>query len=500
MKKYLLSAFLLVFGHLLFAQSEECTIGVASGRATADGRPLLWKTRDMSSAPDNKIQKFTHLGYTFIAVTSDGSSSTPWMGLNEHGFAIVNSTSDDMPGGSTYGASNGSLMQYALAKCKTLSEFQTLLDQTNISGRTTNANFAVMDSTGAAAIFETGHTVYFKFDADDEPNGYVVRSNFAFNGGGSAGIERYRRTSKLVEDFYNGDSLNHKSILRYQMRDFSDKQSEYLSVPYEGSYEGQPIGYVETNISICRSTSVSAAVIQGTLPGELAGLATFWSLLGQPSTSVFVPYWVAASVPSKSTGATTAPICDVANKIRTQLFDLAAKKSYINTNKLLDGNGEGLWTKSFPFENKIISGVDSIVESWRSLSALPIAEMSHISDSVSSETHAQLLLWYTYLVTGQMPTEVIEIEENSVFANALFYPNPYTTEAVLSYNLKQPSKVVIEVYSLAGTKVGQNILYDQPAGFHHYEFGREHGNLPKGMLVVKLQANENSRYFKIIKK
>ena len=43
-----------VFGQSL--GKEECTIGVALGSATVDGRPLLWKTRDYSSDPDNKVR------------------------------------------------------------------------------------------------------------------------------------------------------------------------------------------------------------------------------------------------------------------------------------------------------------------------------------------------------------------------------------------------------------------------------------------------------------
>ena len=33
---------------------EECTIGVASGNATSDSRPLVWKTRDDSSSLNNE--------------------------------------------------------------------------------------------------------------------------------------------------------------------------------------------------------------------------------------------------------------------------------------------------------------------------------------------------------------------------------------------------------------------------------------------------------------
>ena len=128
---------------------------------------------------------------------------------------------------------------------------------TNKIGRTTDANFAVIDTTGAAAIFETGNYVYWKFDAEDTPDGYVLRTNFSINGGGTGGIERYKRTQKLIADFHSGDSLNYKSILRYQMRDFSDAHSNQLPIPYLDSWEGRPEGYIYNNLSICRHSSVS---------------------------------------------------------------------------------------------------------------------------------------------------------------------------------------------------------------------------------------------------
>jgi hypothetical protein len=165
-----LSVVLVIAGFTFFtsARSQECTIGAAAGRATADGRPLLWKTRDYLSEPDNKVQFITNLGYRYLAVTDDGNVTTPWMGVNEYGFAIINSNSTDLSDGSLTGPGNGTLMRMALTTCKTVTEFQALLDQTNITGRTTNANFGVIDTTGAAAIFETAHYAYWRYNADRE--------------------------------------------------------------------------------------------------------------------------------------------------------------------------------------------------------------------------------------------------------------------------------------------------------------------------------------------
>ena len=46
---------------------DGCTIGVAAGSATSDGRPLLWKTRDGGrSKYNNEVSYITFHKYKFI--------------------------------------------------------------------------------------------------------------------------------------------------------------------------------------------------------------------------------------------------------------------------------------------------------------------------------------------------------------------------------------------------------------------------------------------------
>ena len=98
-----------------FGQSEhtyqsidECTIGVASGKATSDNRPLVWKSRD-ATAINNEIFHNKSGKYKYIAVVSSGYESYSWMGINEKGFAIVNSVVYDLDYEET-GFGNGDIM------------------------------------------------------------------------------------------------------------------------------------------------------------------------------------------------------------------------------------------------------------------------------------------------------------------------------------------------------------------------------------------------------
>ncbi|MCF8398398.1 MAG: C45 family peptidase, partial [Bacteroidales bacterium] len=202
----------------------------------------------------------TSFNIHYICVANAGYSNIPWMGVNEYGFAILNSLTYDLTGGS--GPGNGTVMRYALGNCVTIDDFQDYLDSTNITGRNTRANFAVIDSNSNAAIFEVGGNEYWKFNAEDEPDGYIIRTNFTVNGSGSTGIQRYNRSSALISDFYAGDSLNYRSLLRHQMRDFSDYNSQPYPVPLlEKLYPWANWGYFPTNYALCNNISVSASVI-----------------------------------------------------------------------------------------------------------------------------------------------------------------------------------------------------------------------------------------------
>lgn len=403
------------------AQDEECTIGVACGKATSDGRALLWKTRDYASSPNNEVKYNTSYTYKFICVANAGTSTYAWMGVNEHGFAIVNSNSTDLTDNGS-GPSNGAFMRNALGNCRTVTEFQALLDKTNNSGRSTHANFAVIDTIGAAAIFETSGTSYWRYNAGETSKGYIVRTNFAKNGGGTAGTQRYDRSNVLIDNFISGDSLNYKSILRYQMRDFVDTNGEDKApIPYAGTWEGNAYGYIGTNLSICRYSSVSATVIHGTTPNEPAGFSTMWNLLGNPAVTIAVPYWPVCETPGIADGTVSAKLCDIALDIKDDLFDLASSGQYVDTYKLRNAEGGGLWAYTFPYEDKNFSYVDSLMEEWGHES-LPTQDMHSTEENIALSTYKYLLYLYNY--RSYLSTDIKEIILNKE-SNLLVCPNPF---------------------------------------------------------------------------
>ncbi|KAA3662441.1 MAG: T9SS C-terminal target domain-containing protein [Calditrichaeota bacterium] len=488
--------FVFCFASTANGQNEECTIGVASGIATSDGRPLIWKTRDNSSAPNNEVVYNKSFKLRFLEVVTAGNTNA-WMGVNEHGFAILNSLARDLEQGSS-GYGNGSLMRDALGTCATVSEFIALLYQTNSSGRATRGNFATLDSTGAAILFEIDKDSYWIFDAENSltaPNGYIIRTNFAENGDGTSGsgYERYNRSSDLIHNFYSGDSLNYRSILRHQMRDFSDFDSNPVNVPFADYWLSErPYGYIYTNVSICRSSTVSTTVIQGILSGERTELSTMWTILGHPAASIAVPYWPIGNTPDEANGTPTAPLCDMALKIRSALFDYPENEYYLDSYKLRDEAGNGIWNSLFSAEDSIFTVTEKYLEKWRA-NGPDVSEMMTVEYNYARFALDAMEIAHLNLLTG-----VVSDDNNTassgftVFQN---FPNPFHAGTRISFTLPQAGVVNIDLFNISGKKV-DTIAHEQFSKGLHTIFWNTttRPKLSSGIYFYRITVSSNQQY------
>ncbi|QDU36952.1 hypothetical protein Mal4_12550 [Maioricimonas rarisocia] len=349
-----------------------CTTAVLSGRATADGRPILWKNRDAPN-PRNEVALLTDGPLRAIAVVNAGSRGSVWMGMNEAGFCIENSLSKDLGDGEKHdGPGNGSLMKRALQHCRTVEDFRQLLEETNETGRSTVANFGVIDAEGGAAMFETAATSFTMFDANDPetaPNGYVVRSNFAttarelpawpeanqleevYSG------ERYLRACRLIDSADEG-GLSLEYVLRHIARDLADPQGSPCTGSVNGP-EGALPSIVSTDATISRATTVSAAVFAGVRPGEDPRLTTMWTLLGDPKFSIAVPCWVPIdSVADPLAGEHGAEIGEAARTLRDASVISGTKD--ITTDLL-----PGIWQDLWPLEDELLQETNGLLETLR---------------------------------------------------------------------------------------------------------------------------------------
>jgi len=215
-------------------KAEGCTIGVASGKATADGRPLMWKNADGPGRSDREVVYFKDGRFKYLAlVPAAGDSRWVTAGVNEFGFCIINAMAFNLLGESKTGIDGNALMKRALQQCVTAGDFESLLKQTNVSGRNIQEHLGVIDAFGGAAIFETGNFSYTRFDATDPkvaPQGYIVRANFAFtgSGGGDFGRAKYDRANQLWQQAVEKGQLDYRYVLRKVCRDFSGAEEVSL--------------------------------------------------------------------------------------------------------------------------------------------------------------------------------------------------------------------------------------------------------------------------------
>jgi len=111
---FLKHLFMFISGFLLLGQLAifPCTVAVVSGKATRNGRPLLWKNRDTSGL-DNKMIYYKGDKYGFIGLIDarDKDVRNVWAGINTEGFAIMNSASGDLSEEERGGGGNGRFMR-----------------------------------------------------------------------------------------------------------------------------------------------------------------------------------------------------------------------------------------------------------------------------------------------------------------------------------------------------------------------------------------------------
>jgi hypothetical protein len=357
-----------------------CTLAVISGKASRDGRALMWKNRDTDKV-DNKTLYLKGPKYAFIALADagDAKGEEAWGGLNSEGFAIMNSQTDDQGAPGKDGADNGRFMRRALGECGNVAAFETLMEAVRGTLDLT-ANFGVIDAEGNACFFETSPTSFVKFDAKDArvaPFGYIARTNYGFTSPDNlkgGGYIRFERISHILEAGFGRGEIDPAFILQRASRDLV--QEKLHSYPLTRELPDDPVGplYINTNDTINRNSSVSVILFHGAPARDKAHLATMWVNLGQPVSGAAVPMWVAAGeVPSATTGPETAPLNDWSKRLVSYLYpdQRGRMKQYLDVNRLSAFGGEGVLPKLFRIENETLARAAARLMEWEAAKPAP---------------------------------------------------------------------------------------------------------------------------------
>jgi Acyl-coenzyme A:6-aminopenicillanic acid acyl-transferase len=448
-------AFIFFFLLILTCQSvfADCTIGLALGSATRDGRPVIFKNRDIT-AWNLEYKTFTPSGYFAYTGNCYTGSSTVWMGVNEVGFGIVQSAAYNVSGGGG-GLSNGTMMAYALKRCTTVAEFAAILEDTDGGGRSTSANYAVIDAHGDGAMFECSPYIHQRYDPD--ASGLVVRANFAYIGdSGRVGLNRMQRAWQLMTDAAGDGILDAHYISKAVVADLALPEQNPYPLPFQDAFPGMPNGYVNTGPftglqTVCNYNTRACSVIHGVPEGADAANTVIWSFFGQPVLSLPVPIFPATQTsPSVMTGSSSA-MCALAHAKSSQAFDHGSYNYYLNTAYLLDGDGDGLFSWLHPALDWVFAAVETQIADWE-LSPPSTSERAAYQSDLADELYG--IYENESFLAAPDPT-------SEPAAAIVFSPNPFRHDCQIRAGRPDAPLSQITIFDSAGRQVA-----NAPGGFN----------------------------------
>lgn len=329
-----------------------CTSVIISGKARADGRPVMWKNRDTDSLA-NSVRHYDGEKYSFVSLVNAGcTGGESWIGVNTAGFAIMNTASyclkdDDVPVSSM--DREGRVMYRALEICATTGDFEHFLD-TLSRPMGVEANFGCIDAHGGAAWYETGNFSWHKIDVNDCPGGYMVVTNFSFSGPESRwrGVERYMTAAAIFEEMERSGRLSDAGpldIIDSLSRSYRHEVLGIDLVRDSSSFLLSTSGLAVDQDFIPRNSTSASVVITGAGDGDDPLSCVMWAALGYPPCSVAVPVPVSVRdcVPEalQGTGKATS-FCGLSAWLKkTYIFrsDVSSMSRYADLRPVLRGPG-----------------------------------------------------------------------------------------------------------------------------------------------------------------
>ncbi len=442
-----------------FEPFGECTVGVISGTVTADGRPMIWKNRDVFDHDQRFIYYAPYardgivtLGFTGDCYRSD--TTRIYMGANSAGFAIMNSDSYNLNDTAYVGLDDGTLMRLALETCVTLADFERFLDSTNVTGRVNCWNYGCLDATGASAMYECANHSYVKFDPLDREEmatGFLVRANYSMSGiGNLSGFDRYKRGTDLLSRRLEHAPIDAGYVLREVVRDMANVFAVPYPLPYHGTQLNGPPGYIYNfGCTIFNRSTSSAVVIRGVGPGEDPALTTIFAILGQPALSLAFPLWVKAeAVPLFLSHPAGAPVYTYCRDRSINLYDNSQNVFHLNSRYLLNDDSGGVYSYTFPLERWGIEQAETALNRWRN--------EPPSKDEVIFEQFriARALFTGFQLETSEYISDSPEPPPLPGYPMMFNYPNPFNEGTHIVFMGLDPAlPTTLRIYDLLGRQV-----------------------------------------------
>ena len=375
MKKSFLALFLLAAMMTEVQPVLACTSVIVSGKATKDGRPLIFKNRDTSILHNMTIvvqgQVYRYIG---LVNAEDTEPVNVWGGHNEAGFGIINTAAYNLngDGGDTDG--DGILIRKALELCATLEDFERLLDTVK-KPREVNSNFAVLDANGGCAYYETGNYDYVKFDVNDPnvaPDGYLMRTNYGTTGNHKLdqGVERFCAITDFMAEACKEGKFDPQYLLCQIPRYMKHGVTKLDMADFMPDNEDDT-RYFPFHDYIARYSTSSVIMVQGVKAGESPQATVSWTMVGWPLSTVAIPLVLTPSgkLPAlvADDGTGHSRLNEMGLQLKERVFSLKSgnTSSYGDLAQLMNKQGTGIMQRVQTLEMEVIRRGDEALDVLR---------------------------------------------------------------------------------------------------------------------------------------
>ncbi|MDE7437330.1 MAG: C45 family peptidase [Muribaculaceae bacterium] len=337
-------------------EGRACTSAIISAEMNPYGRPILWKHRDTSTI-DNKVEfvaeKPGEFSYVALFNAGDKDLKEAWMGMNEAGFAVMNTASynikdDKVPESGM--DKEGLVMTIALKTCRTVDDFAKLLESLP-RPMGVEANFGVIDATGNGAYFETNNHSYKRFDLKDAEDGVLVRTNYSHSGRPNEGYGHIRKANAchLLAPYIEKKNITPEVLTEELSRTFY----------HDGMKRDLTLNHTKSTLDedfIPRYKSTATVAIEGCKPVSDVNAVTpefvkdeyvMWTGLGYPPCAEIRGVMCSEDgVDTDQRGSLSnghSPLADKARAMRDKIFTSSkdGKKKYVNIDRLYNKEESG---------------------------------------------------------------------------------------------------------------------------------------------------------------
>ncbi|MCP5064050.1 MAG: T9SS type A sorting domain-containing protein [Ignavibacteriae bacterium] len=466
------------------------TIGIATGNKTVDGRPLLFKNKDQT---DNYPEDVNYYNggdnyYSYVFQQDDGQDHTrARMGINNVGFGIVYSDSENLEGASS-GPYGSQLTATALKTCSTIEEFRDILNDTNSERRVHN-HFAVIDSTGKGAMFEVDGYSFVEIPIVDSigtmANTAKYHPSRTVPSSGSTSPQREARAIYLLSHGPT-EGLDYKYFTNEIIKDFSENQDDEDSMP---------VGQYLTNPVLSRYKTSIGGVIKGVLPGDNVLIeSAMWLCLSEPSLTIALPFFTnVTSIPSFiRSNASGDGMAGSSDRVRELIYNYSSGRysdRYADTYDLMR-----IREHTFRIQDSLFISYEKNLPIWL---GEPSDDAKNSMTTWMDDNHYWAKIQYDS-ISIVLDVSDLGMQNNKTFELMQNYPNPFNPSTTIRYSIPvtgaystATKNVTLKIYDTLGKLIKVLLNEEQSPGDHEVIFNA--ASLSSGTYFYKLELSDYSQ-------